>query len=59
MLEGEKNKRKEKEFIANHLEVTNFVIYLSHKNKRHYHIQIEQDKIEVKELQGKFQTLTG
>ena len=58
MLEGEKNKRKG-EFIANHLKVTNFVIYLSHKNKRHYHIQIEQDKIEVQELQGKFQTLTG
>ena len=56
MLEGEKNKRKEKErvFIANHLKVTNFVIYLSHKNKRHYHIQIERDKTEVQELKGKF-----
>ena len=57
MLEGEKNKRKEKEFIANHLKVTNFVIYLSHKNKRHYHIQIEQDMTKEQEFKGKFQTL--
>ena len=44
--------------LGNHLKVTNFVIYLPHNNKRHYHIQIEQDKKEVQELQGKFQTLT-
>ena len=44
--------------LGNHLKVTNFVIYLSHNNKRHYHIQIEQNKIEKQELQGKFQILT-
>ena len=35
--------------LGNHLKVTNFVIYLSHNNKRHYNIQIEQDKTEEQE----------
>ena len=44
--------------LGNHLKVKNFGIYLSHNSKRHYHIQIEQDKTEEQELQGKIQTLT-
>ena len=43
--------------LGNHLKVTNFVIYLPHNNKRHYHIQIEQDKTKEQEFKGKFQTL--
>ena len=44
--------------LSNHLNVTNFVIYLSHNNKRHYHIQIDKNKTKEQELQGKFQILT-
>ena len=48
--------------LGNHLKVKNFGIYLSHNSKRdskrHYHIQIEQDKTEKQELQGKIQALT-
>ena len=60
------DKKKQKSVLftlSNHLKVTNFVIYLPYENKKHYHIQnwmtnIEQDKIEELESQGKFQTLT-
>ena len=43
--------------LGNHLKVTNFFIYLAHNNKRHYHIQIEQDKTKEQEFKAKFQTL--